>query len=215
MKVYCTFHPSSVLEGGFHLESYIREDFSRFARKQLRAPDNKLPSASASVVGFDTEYDSTGKLLTVALADSRRAKAIEIKPGWKDTIRRVLQRSKILVGHSVEGDIDYLVRNGIAKDSWVKGKNVRDSFLLARMADENKGRGGYGLEPLLLSLYNATPWKEETAALLKKTANAADWTPKQRMERCRLDAWATLLLAEKLYPQVRSEIASVHKERLG
>ena len=215
MIIFCTFHPASVLDGGWHLESYIREDFKRFSQKQLRPPIKKLPRASTDVIGFDTEYSPDGSLLTVGLSDTQRACAIELtEHGSRKRIASIVKRAKYLVGHSVDGDLDYLVKLKLAKESWLKGINVKDSFLLARMADENKGRGGYGLEPLLLSHFNFKEWKTETAALLKKTGNAMDWTPAQRTERCRLDSWATLILANKLYPVVLRKGQDVAKVRL-
>lgn len=215
MRIYATFHPTSVLEGGFNLEEYIRDDLRRFKRKQLRAPNKKLPRVGSKTLGFDTEFGPDGRLLTVGLSDIHCAAAIETtNSAGMRKIRPVIKRAQIVVGHSVDGDLDYLVRLGLAKEDWLRGVNVRDSLLLARMADENKGRGGYGLEALMLSEFATTPWKDETAALLKKTGSAVDWTEKQRTERCRLDAWATLLLASKLYQRVLQQTDEVHNRRL-
>ena len=215
MRIYCTFHPSSVLEGGFHLENYIREDFVRLARKQLRSPSNKLPRAGTRIIGWDTEYSPTGKLLTIGLADTSRAAAIETNTdGWLKRITPIVKRARIIVGHSVEGDLDYLVRLKLAKESWLRGIDVQDSFLLARMVDENRGKGGYALEPLLLSEFNFAPWKHATAELLKKTGDASDWSVAQRTGRCRIDAWATRRLAENYFQRVTEQTKAVWKERL-
>ena len=192
-KCYVTFHPSSVLEGGFQLEGRISEDLRRFSRGALLEPVQRLPDTRASI-GFDTEYDSSGKLLTVGVADATSGAAFECGEFKKAT--PVVKKAKVLVGHSVAGDLDHLVRLGLARDDWLRGINIRDSLLLARMYDENRGKGAYGLETLLLSEFNFSSWKDETAKLLKKTGNAADWRPEQRIARCRLDAWATVVLAE-------------------
>lgn len=190
-QVYVTFHPQSVLRGGFELESRIVKDLARFKNKTLRPPKHGLPGGS--VVGWDTEYAVTGKLLTTGVADADSAFAEE--NGFEQS-KQTIKKAKVICGHSVAGDLDYLVRLGVARDSWLRGLDVKDSFLLARMYDENRGKGGYGLETLLLSEFNAPSWKSATDALLKKTGNAADWTPEQRMERCRMDAWATVLLTK-------------------
>ncbi|KKK95212.1 hypothetical protein LCGC14_2675080, partial [marine sediment metagenome] len=52
------------------------------------------------------------------------------------------------------------------------------------------------------------PWKEETAKLLKETGDASDWTPEQRRERCRLDAWASLMLASH-YQDNRKDLVNI------
>ncbi len=196
MKIYCTYHPSSVLAGGYQFESRIVQDFRKFKQRTLKVPSKRLPLLR-TCVGFDTEYDPSNKLLTVGLADREHAQALETtEKDYLKKTRKVIKKAKVLVGHSVAGDLDYLVRLNLAKETWLRGINVKDSFLLARMVDENRGKGAYGLEPLLLSEFNFGSWKSETEKLLKSTGNAADWSPEQRVERCRLDAWATRILAE-------------------
>lgn len=196
MKCYVTFNPLSVVQGGFHLEQRIVEDFERLRRTALKPPGNKLP-VKVKIIAFDTEYDKDGKLLTVGLSDGINSAALETaEKDWLKKTRKVIRGAKGIVGHSIAGDLDYLVRLGLAKDKWLQGIGIRDSFLLARMSDENRGKGGYGLEALLLSEFNFTPWKADTEALIKKTGNAADWSVEQRTARCRLDAWATRVLAE-------------------
>lgn len=194
-KVFVTYHPQSVLLGGFELEEKIIADLARFKQARLRPPKEALPNSEQ--LGWDVEYDKDGKLLTVGVADTRNAAAFETsEPGYKKKISPIIKKAKVLVGHSVAGDLDYLVRLGLARESWLRGVDVKDSLLLARMQNENGGKGAYGLEALLLSNFNFTPWKAETEKLIKATGNAADWSPEQRIARCRLDAWATAVLAE-------------------
>ena len=194
-KCYVTYHPLSVVQGGFQFEERIVEDFKRLRSHPLRAPSLLPPRVS--IIGFDSEYTPDDNLLTVGFADPTRSIALEVtEKDWLKKTRKVIQNARKLVGHSIAGDLDYLVRLGLAKNVWLSGKDIRDSFLLARMQNENRGKGAYGLEALFLSEMNFQPWKEETANLLKKTGNAADWPIELRKERCRLDAWATRILAE-------------------
>lgn len=197
MKVFVTFDPSAVEMGGFDLEERIEEDFKRFDQIALKGPVDSTPLRS-DFIGFDTEYSPDGKLLTVGIADFQRSRAYEVTNSkWRGQIGPIIRRTKTLCGHSVGGDLDYLVAAHLAKESWVAGKDVRDSLLLCRMVDENRGKGGYSLEPLLLSDFAFDPWKRETEELLKKTGNASDWTVEQRTSRCRIDAWATVKLVER------------------
>jgi len=195
VKTYVSFDPSAIFYGGFELEKRIEEDFKRFAQKQIPSPLDKLPSGADRYFGFDTEYDPSGKLLTVGVADKSRSTARETQTkDWKKEIAPIIRKARVLCGHSVGGDLDYLVRAGLAKETWLAGKDIRDSLLLCRMVDENRGKGGYGLEALFLSDFNFDPWKADTEALLKKTGNASDWSVEQRTDRCRIDAWATAVL---------------------
>jgi hypothetical protein len=196
VKIYVTFHPASVVEGGFH-----------FKHKQLAAPHSRFPRRGTKLLGFDTEYGAKGDLLTVGLADGRSARAIECSdPKWKGACNPIVRSSRILVGHSLAGDIDYLVKHGLAKESWVRGSDQLDSLLLARMVDENRGKGGYGLEPLMLSEFNFGSWKQPTADLLKKDPDASKWPVKLRTARCRIDAWATRILAEHFRTKLLEEM---------
>jgi len=196
-KAFGTYHPRAVLLGGFELEDKIIADFARFNKKQLQRARVGLPAPGSKRIGYDTEYLPDGGLLTIGVGTPNEAAAFEVsdKAGIQKA-KRVIKHAQTLIGHSVTGDLDQLVKLGLAKETWLKGIEVRDSFLLARMVDENRGKGGYGLEALLLSEFNSTGWKQETEKLLKQTGNAADWSPEQRTSRCRLDAWATAVLAE-------------------
>lgn len=158
------------------------------------------------MVGYDTEYDPSSNLLTIGVANKRCAVAAEVndKKGIAQA-KAIIKHAKTLAGHSITGDLDQLVKLGLAKESWLRGDAIRDSFLLARMVDENRGKGGYGLEALLLSEFNFDSWKQETEKLLKKTGNASDWSVEQRTARCRLDAWATAVLAEQFERALNKE----------
>ena len=215
MKAYVTFDPWAILYGGYHLEQRIEEDFKRFSVKQLRAPKQALPDVASKVIGFDTEYSPDGTLLTIGLADRDNAIAIERdKPGFTRDVQRTIRQASSICGHSVEGDLDYLVKLNLAKEEWLRGERIYDSFLLARMYDENRGKGGYSLQAQFLSEFNFVPWKRDTEKLLKETGDASTWTRAQRTTRCRLDAWTTRLLAEHLYARVKAQIDAVQEKRL-
>ena len=65
-RVYATYHPSAVLDGGFEYEQRIEEDFRRFEQEGLHAPEDRCPKGGhRAVVGFDTEYAADSSLLTV------------------------------------------------------------------------------------------------------------------------------------------------------
>ena len=110
-------------------------------------------------IAFDTEYDPSGTLLTVAVSDGTSAAAAEKDATDWTEIRRILEDSEYLVGHSVAGDLRYLADVGALRESWVTGEKCIDSLLLARMVDENRVKGGYELETLLQSIYKVQPWK--------------------------------------------------------
>ncbi len=158
-------------------------------------------SENPNIVGFDVEYSPDKTLLTIGLASDKAAKAWDcsaISAENKTLIRRI----QTLAGHNVAGDLDYLVRNKVAKNSWLRGDDLRDSLLLARLYDETKERGGYGLENLLCSEFRVEPWKEPTASQFKKTPDASLWASQDRIERCRIDAWASVKLASFYYDKL-------------
>ena len=211
VRCYCTYHPSLVSEGKYQYEEKIEDDFRRFKQATLVPPRDEPPESRA--LGFDTEYDSGGTLLTVGLADSESAVAYEVdEPGWQASVKKVLKKAKVLVGHSIPGDLDYLVRLGMAHDSWLRGIDICDSLLLARMHNENGGKGAYGLETLMLSKFNTDAWKADTEKLIKATGNARDWSSEQRIARCRLDAWATRVLAKHFVERLADEPVTQHRD---
>ena len=203
---YATYHPEAVEQGGVHLRDVILSDLKRKSRVKLDRPVLRAPS-STTILGFDSEYAPNKTLLTIGLASNNAAKAWDcsaISAENKVTIRR----TKSLAGHNVAGDLDYLVQNKAAKNSWLRGDDLMDSLLLARLHDETKERGGYGLENLLCSEYTVPPWKEPTASQFKKNPDASLWDPHDRMERCRIDAWASVKLAS-LYHDDRTDLINI------
>lgn len=196
--MWVTYHPASVLRGGYQYEERIVEDLKRSGLKVLQNPTKSDPTLDSSqFIGIDTEYSPDRNLLTLGFADVKRSISYETTgKDWIKKAKAILKKAKVITGHNLPGDLDYLVKNKIAKEAWLKGEQIQDSLLLARMVDENRGRGSYSLGTLMLSEFNFIPWKDETERLFKKDADASKWTVAQRTERCRLDAWASLVLAE-------------------
>lgn len=196
---WATYAPSSVLMGGTSYLARIKEDFARADKPVIDRPRYLTPDYSYSQLGVDTEYAPDKSLLTVGLANSYTARAVEATDqGLYEVLSHIDQAPDDLdlVGHSLSGDIDKLVELGIARDSWVSGRATLDSLLLARMKDENRGKGGYDLEGLMVSDDNVQPWKQDTLAYSKEDATM--WPEDLRRERCRLDAWASVKVANKL-----------------
>lgn len=206
MKVRITYGIDKLLEGATYHEQHILDDLKALAQPATDLPAKIIP-LSQDIKGVDTEYAKDGELLTVAVAHSDDSYAFDFKSGgfkW-DSLPCVasLSGASWLVGHNIPGDIDQLLRNGLPiKEEWLAGYQILDSLVLTKMQDENKPRGSYSLEPLMLTNFNVPPWKTETDKKFKETGDARDWTPEEREERCRLDAWASFMLAKKLYPEI-------------
>ena len=202
MKVRITYGIDKLQEGATYHEQHILDDLLALSAKSLPEPKDGLPATD--VKGVDTEYAKDGELLTLGFANATLASGLEFTgASTKAIASRSLRESAWLIGHNIPGDIDQLLRAGLpVREEWLQGKNIIDSFVLAKMLDENKPRGSYGLEALMLTNYNVQPWKAETDKKFAETGDARDWTPEQREARCRKDAWATFMLAKKFYPEI-------------
>jgi uracil-DNA glycosylase family 4 len=195
-KCYATYSPTLVLAGGLNYKTRILEDFKRQTQEDVPYPALTLPDGS--YVSVDTEYAPDKSLLTVGVANSFQAVSAEPKDdNFYEVLGHIDDRpsGSCLVGHSLTGDVDKLVELNLARKEWVDGTKTFDSLLLARMLDENRGKGGYDLEGLLTSDQNVKPWKAETEAYSK--TDATQWPEPLRKERCRLDAWASASLVRK------------------
>jgi len=181
---------------------------SEVIREKLNEPRIDFPKPTKRI-SFDTEYDPDGVLLTCGVSDGTSAASEE---GTFNVVRDILRDSTYLVGHSVAGDLPYLVDVGALKEEWVTGTHVLDSLLLARMVDENRIKGSYELETLFQSIYDVAPWKQETKQYdwekvgkrKKKSVDARRWPEEARKRRCSLDAWAALMVAEHFGKQLLS-----------
>ena len=170
-----------------------REDIARLSQPILRYPKIGVPRTS-KLLGFDTEY-TTDKVLCGAVSDGTAAISVEAPQLGK--LSPLLSKAT-LVGHNLPVDLDALLKAKVpgltvAMEQWLQGRKQRDTLLLAKLRDENRGVGGYTLESLLLADYNVADYKAPTDVL---GPDPTLWPVPLRDERCRLDAWATLKVYE-------------------
>lgn len=207
--VYGTYHPSAVLRGAQQYEHAIVADLQRASWPEISGPEDRVPAGS--VLAVDTEFALPGTLLTLAVASPEHARASDVADDWagREELLDAIRGATTICGHHLGADLDHLVKLGVAKDSWLLGDNVWDSYLLARLQDENLGRGAYRLERVFLARHNFRSWKEATEQL---GHDAAQWPPQERKERCRLDAWASAVLVRTLASHVPAGVARfVHR----
>ena len=178
---YVTYDPVGVSDGSHDL--MITEDLTRFKLKTMPWPNNKFPTGKT--LGVDTEYAPDGSILNIALANS--SSAIDINLSCKQSLRKVFA-VKNVIGHVLGGDLTNMIKLGCKRNDWAKGENIYDSFIIARLVDENRGRGNYTVDALLLAKHNVKGWKHKTEAFSEY--DATTWPSDLRTERCRLDAWA-------------------------
>jgi uracil-DNA glycosylase family 4 len=191
-RVWATYHPSAVLRGATHLEDKILRDLERVFETTVELPESAPPRAHT--VAIDTEFTPTNELLVLGVADTWNAVASRVEPAFAPLGADAIAEADILVGHNLPVDLDQLVRVRRAKPQWLEGYDVRDTLLLARMADENGGKGAYELDTLFLTQFGGLPWKDATQPLIK-AGRVAEIEPALLAERCRLDTWATAKLA--------------------
>lgn len=188
---------------------YIAQDFARLLAPPLERPEDGTPSVTQAVA-VDSEFDPEGKLLDLSVASSTRASTISADMVRQDSPAvGAIDSARILVGHSVMTEVDQLAKLGLAKPGWVSGEDTLDSLLLARLSDENRGKGAYGVETLLLSEFNAEPWKHKTEEYSE--TDATTWPVDLRQERCRLDAWASAVLTKHFLPKAKGPVKLIHR----
>jgi len=204
MRVAVTSKHSALLTDP-HAKKRMIEDLQRLGMPELKHPISALPKwMPKQELGFDTEYGSpivgekgaTG-VYTLGIADEHHAIAVQPKAVASLT---ALLKDAVIVGHNITVDIEALLRlqpRGLktALEQWLQGRRQRDTLLESKLADENRGKYGYKLESLAVSLFNTKDWKKATEDL---GPDSSKWPPHLRNERCRLDAWATLQIHKKL-----------------
>jgi len=213
--VYGTYDVDAVIDGAFHNGPRIEEDLRRTlggkaGLGRLLEPARKLPTSST--VGVDTEFMPDGRVITVSVADTIQGDSADISErGRAKGILARIATSSVFVGHQVSVDVDSVLRLARQEgerlkniESWLQGKNILDTIALARMTDENRGKGGYKLEVLLRSHHRVSGWKDDNES--RDLSNPESWDKTYRVERCRLDAWASSVLAEELRPLSKGPI---------
>lgn len=213
-EALATYHPASVLHGNIQHADRIREDLVREDLKHLDWPDDGI-DPEGQHLGFDTEFLEPGpdldppikkrEVYCVALADDVRARAY--LPNARK-LKTLFKQARKLMPHNGPVDVDSIVQLGLCKETWAKGLDIRDSLWLARLADENRGKGGYKLENLLTSVYDVKGWKHKTE---EYGYDPRKWPPNLMHERCRLDAWASLHLSDYYLDKARGQLTFQHR----
>lgn len=206
-SVWVTYSPSASEHSSHDYTPRVIEDLSRPVMPITPWP--KLSVVRADCVAIDSEFSQSegGKIYSLALATRTEAENVEPKDAPVH-----LQRVSAIIGHSIAEDITTLVKLGAAKEEWVQGYNCWDSLLLARMADENRGKGNYGVEALLRSGHNVDPWKHKTE---EYGVDPKDWPTDLMEERCRLDAWASYVVAQDFWSHAKGPVRLAHRIALA
>ncbi len=200
---FVTYDPAAILLGQTHLAQRIVDDLTYTSKHLEKWPDDGFPSGQ--LVALDTEYGPSDPLITLGLSDATTAVALEGPE--LDKGPSALVPVQYLAGHSVAGDVSKLAERypAAVKETWARGDDLFDSLLLARMVDENGGKGTYELENLLLSTgIRVEPWKHRTAKY--PAHDAAQWPEDERRLRCRLDAWASRSIAQHFFKQQKNRL---------
>jgi DNA polymerase I-like protein with 3'-5' exonuclease and polymerase domains len=201
IPVYATFAVADCLGASTHYRALLLQDFTRLSWPVVEWPQQG--TVSGDVVGLDSEY-TPSDVLCFGIADKMQATQI----ACVDT--NTLVPAKTIVGQNIFVDLDAAMRCGWElKDEWLRGVNLLDSYLLARMTDENRGKGAYNVETLLQSAYNVKGWKHKTDAISE--SDPTQWGPDLMHERVRLDAWASVLVADYFHAVARGPVQLTHR----
>lgn len=216
--VYATYEPDSIIDGAFSLAPRLKEDFLRVRPRGLRAllePKQALPTAAT--MGVDTEFKTDGTVVTLSASDTVQADCRDVSDssGTARILGRI-DKARTVAGHQVAVDLDSLIRLVRANrrklknlNSWLQGKQILDTIMLARMVDETRQKGGYKLEVLLKSNHHTPSWK--TDSRVEDLSDPTTWPADYRVERCRMDGWASAVLAEELLPHAQGPVELTHR----
>jgi uracil-DNA glycosylase family 4 len=198
-KVTVTYHPAATLyKDGKEKRQQILDDLTWMVQFKgyIDGPEKAWPDGPA--VSLDLEFDEQSKYVTIGLAWGNKSESSEDPIDvFEDRVK-----DKFVAGHNVHDDIAIATANGLAiQQGWITGEKVLDSMMLARLYDENLN--SYGLEDLAVSMLNVKPWKKPTEDIGVK---ALEWPQDLRMERCRLDAWASAKLVSHLMPKLDKKL---------
>lgn len=218
--LYGTYDPDTIIDGAFFNGPRLEEDFRRTldgtgGLERLLEPARRLPASST--VGVDTEFMPDGRVVTISAADRVSSACSDVCERSKaDRLLSRIGKASVFVGHQVSVDLDSILRltrewklRNTKLETWLQGKNILDTLALARMVDENRPKGGYKLETLLRSNHRVSGWKDDNES--RDLANPESWEKEYRVERCRLDAWASTILDEELRPLAQGPVEFTHR----
>ena len=199
VSFFVTYKVSSLTTDPY-IPNRVIEDLRRSQQEELAYPGPGL--GHSKLMAFDTEY--TGEVVHCVGVSSGTCAMTTQKPDVKQFMGRTI------IGHNIVVDLEALLRTKVyPKDmeEWLQGRKIRDTQLMARLVDENRGKYGYMLESLLTSFYNVKDYKVDTDQF---GPDSSRWPKPLRDERCRLDAWSTYKVYEALEPYVEGPVRLTH-----
>lgn len=214
IKVCFSYHPAACFyQKGAELKARIKEDLKWLVtfKGYIDGPEEATPQVN-DYVGLDIEWSKEHSLLTVGQAVDDKAIATEEQETWKNWYEQwnISGLEPMVFGHSTFGDLAVMRMNGLPLPStWISGEKARDTLLLARLQNEN--RGAYDLESLSVSICGIEPWKSKSDSLVGKGKKRADFSTLPfdiRVDRCRLDAWSCTKIASGIYPKLDEKIVN-------
>ena len=197
---YCTYHPQEIRDmrrGSRSIQKnfQIVRDLKRLRMEKLTVPD-KEPYLNHIVNhngpwGFDTEFDQDG-VYTISCAGEGSFEVTDIEDDHGLQLD-IMKGKEALTAHYIQVDLDATVRLGCSRESWLRGEDIYDTFVLEHIREPNlPQKDHYGVEDVLTRLYRAPNWKAETEVLDK--AKPLTWGHERRIKRCGYDAWASLTI---------------------
>ncbi|MCI0553801.1 MAG: hypothetical protein L0287_22865, partial [Anaerolineae bacterium] len=163
----------------------IYEDVRRLTLPRINWPKDHL--TTSKTIGFDAEFRHENNIMKVtdlSIADDTCA----VRLGPEHQVKNLFESCRVLHGHVIGGDLTALSLFNVKREDWYRGENVLDSYICARLADENRGKGNYRVDSLLLAERNTPAWKHKTDDI--SVDDPTKWPDDLRHERVRLDAWA-------------------------
>lgn len=150
----------------------------------------------APVLALDTEYEqATMTLTTVAMGTTTRV-AVSDQDVDGSPVGVKAPDVQVLCGHNIPEDLALAWEHGVIppREEWLLGKNVLDTYLIARMVNEE--RPSFRLEDLVAEhLVLGGSWKQQT-----DDRDFGSWSGQERRARCAHDAWGAAVLAECEWP---------------
>lgn len=216
--VYGTYDPQGIIDGAYFNRPRLKEDVLRCkvgGLPRLSVPHSSL--SRSTTLGVDSEFCTDGLVVTLSAASAMEGTSADSSNTTKsDALLRRIGQGRVLQGHSTSVDVDSVLRLARERnvplksiEAWVQGRQLQDSLLLSRMTDETRGKGGYKLENLLRSSFHTPLWKDTDEDL--DLSDPTTWPTDYRLERCRMDAWASSVLCETYSKTAHGPIELTHR----